>query len=255
MIELLKEERAAIINQAVTKGINPDAEMKDSGIEWLGEVPKHWDVISIKNLIRTERIEIQDGNHGELHPLSSDYVEIGIPFIMANDINEGKINLTDAKKIPLELAESLRIGFSITGDVLLTHKGTIGRVAVVPEIKSRYIILTPQVTYYRINNKETLNNFWFYYFFQSVSFLNQIEQVAGQGSTRSYIGLIAQKELKIALPPLREQKLINDYLQSVLIKTDSAINHCEKEITLIEEYRTALINEAVTGKIKVTESV
>lgn len=75
--------------------------MKDSGIEWLGEVPKHWDVISIKNLIRTERIEIQDGNHGELHPLSSDYVEIGIPFIMANDINEGKINLTDAKKYHL----------------------------------------------------------------------------------------------------------------------------------------------------------
>ena len=101
MIELLKEERAALINQAVTKGINPDAEMKDSGIEWLGEVPKHWEVISIKNLIRTERIEIQDGNHGELHPFRSDYVEIGIPFIMANDINEGKINLTDAKKYHL----------------------------------------------------------------------------------------------------------------------------------------------------------
>ena len=103
----------------------------------------------IKDLIADEAIlEIQDGNHGEKHPKESDYVEEGIPFLMARDFQAGQLDLRGACKIPKSLGDQLRIGFARTGDVLLTHKGSIGLVAIVPEVAD-YVMLTPQVTYYR----------------------------------------------------------------------------------------------------------
>jgi type I restriction enzyme S subunit len=94
-------------------------------------------------------LEIQDGNHGEKHPTSADYVEEGIAFVMANDIRDGRVDLRNCKFVSQAKADTLRIGFSKTGDVLLTHKGTVGNVAVVPKVEP-YIMLTPQVTYYRV---------------------------------------------------------------------------------------------------------
>ena len=94
--------------------------------------------------------EIQDGNHGELHPKASEYVDDGIPFVMASDLKDGRLNLEEAKKLRKSRTDRLRIGFARAGDVLLTHKGTVGLVAIVPEIVD-YVMLTPQVTYYRVN--------------------------------------------------------------------------------------------------------
>ena len=115
-----------------------------------------WKTYTVQDLIDKDMIdEPLDVNHGELHPKTSDYVSSGIPFIMANDLKNGEVNYEHCAFITKEKAQTLRKGFAKPGDVLLTHKATIGRTAVVSD-EYDTIILTPQVTYYRV--KKGINN-------------------------------------------------------------------------------------------------
>src|SRR5262249_28513994 len=152
-----------------------------------------------KDLLQEGAItDIQDGNHGENHPTQDDYVEDGIPFIMACDISTGYVDVKNAKKIPKKLADALRIGFSVKDDVLLSHKASIGFTAIVPDV-SHYIMLTPQVTYYRCNPQLLLPKF-LHLFFRSFRFQRTLEAFSAQ-STRNYIGITNQKNLPILYPP------------------------------------------------------
>ncbi|HBC3897074.1 TPA: restriction endonuclease subunit S [Vibrio parahaemolyticus] len=251
LIKLLKEKRQAVISHAVTKGLNSQAPMKDSGVEWLGEVPEHWKIVSVRNLIRGAKLQIQDGNHGELHPVANDYVDDGIPFLMANNVRNGKVDTSSCKRIPKALADKLRIGFAKVGDMLLTHKGTVGEVGIIPEeMREDYWMLTPQVTYYRWLH-HSLHNEFFYYQFQSVSVATQLDIIAGKQSTRGYVGLIAQGDIELAIPPLNEQLEIASQLQADVKKHEDLIQKAEKLVLLQKERRTALISAAVTGKIDV----
>lgn len=250
LIELLKEKRQALISNAVTKGLDPRAKLKPPGIDWLGNIPEGWEVENVRNLIRMRKIEIQDGNHGELHPVADDYVLDGIPFLMANNIRSQKIDFDGSKKISQEQAETLRIGFSKSDDVLFTHKGTVGETAIVPEILWKYIILTPQVTYYRILNPKIFNKFVFY-IFQSNYLRNQIDLVTGMQSTRDYIGIIEQRNFVFLLPEIELQCKIVDYLDSETAKIDEVVKKVKSQIEKLTEYRQALITSAVTGKIMV----
>ncbi|MCF7504087.1 restriction endonuclease subunit S [Vibrio sp. L3-7] len=251
LIKLLKEKRQAVISHAVTKGLNPDVQMKDSGVEWLGEVPEHWQIVSVRNLIRGAKLKIQDGNHGELHPVANDYVDDGIPFLMANNVRNGKADTTSCKRIPKALADKLRIGFAKAGDMLLTHKGTVGEVCIVPdEMSEEYWMLTPQVTYYRWLH-HTLSNQFYYYQFQSTSVVTQLDVIAGKQSTRGYVGLIAQGDVELVVPPINEQQEINLWLSTYVKRYQDIIQKAENLVTLQMERRTALISAAVTGKIDV----
>ncbi|MDB3940260.1 restriction endonuclease subunit S [Verrucomicrobiales bacterium] len=149
-----------------------------------------------------------DGNHGGTHPKSKDYVPEGIPFVMASDMIGGRVDTTNCKFITKEQADSLRKGFAKTGDVLLSHKATIGRTAVVKETVDDYVMLTPQVTYYRVKDRDRLNNKYLRYYFDSAPFQELFNQWAGGGSTRAYLGITGQLKLPIVLPPLPEQKAI-----------------------------------------------
>lgn len=163
-------------------------------------------LVEIGDLITAGAIlAIQDGNHGAKHPKASDYVEDGISFVMANDLNKGTLAVKSTSKIPESLAEKLRIGFSVSGDVLLTHKGTIGNTAIVPEV-SPYIMLTPQVTYYRVD-PVILNNHYLMYCFRERSFQKVMASLAQQ-STRPYIGITAQRKLKIFFRNIDEQSKV-----------------------------------------------
>lgn len=252
LIELLQEQRQAIISEAVTKGLDKNVKMKDSGIEWIGEVPEGWEVVNVRNLLRSNVIEIQDGNHGELHPVADDYVVKGIPFIMANNIRLNEIDMINCKFISEEQAMTLRIGFSRAGDVLLTHKGTIGEVALVPDdMEFPFIILSPQVTYYRVRKQSVLFNKYLSLFFQSGACRKQLDYISSMQSTRAYIGIIAQRELVIPIPQLIEQIEIVKKIEQKIRDIDSLIKNIEIQIKDIKEYRQALISEAVTGKIMV----
>ncbi|MGM0982977.1 MAG: restriction endonuclease subunit S [Pseudomonadota bacterium] len=149
-----------------------------------------------------------DGNHGGIHPKASDYVEQGIPFVMASDLEGGRVDLTDCKFISEDQARTLRKGFAKVGDVLLSHKATIGRTAIVQDSEFPFLMLTPQVTYYRINDTEKLVPNYIKAFFDSNFFQTILAQWAGAGSTRAYLGITGQLKLPIIVPPIEFQSLV-----------------------------------------------
>lgn len=186
----------------------------------------NWKEYTVQELIDLGMIEEPlDGNHGSMHPKASDYVDSGVPFIMANNIINGVVDLDGCAFITEEQANTLRKGFAKPGDVLLTHKATIGRTAIVPN-KYETIILTPQVTYYRII--KGIDNRYLKYYFDSPFFQETLTNWAGSGSTRAYLGILAQHKLPIILPPYDEQIKIAGLLdlldKKILINTEINAN-------------------------------
>lgn len=188
----------------------------------------------------------QDGNHGGQHPKGSDYVDDGIPFLMASDISEGCVNLSSCKFISLELAKSLRIGFAQEGDVLLTHKGTLGETAILRGLRTEFAMLTPQVTDYHILKKEKLIPDFLYLVFRSSFFQRQLAS-HGRQSTRAYVGIKNQRNLLLPLPSLGEQeKAVAGLL--TLEKTAESLNTRKK---LSEPLKRLLVDKLTEGKINV----
>ena len=172
-------------------------------------MPDEWELLTVAQLVAKGILEKPlDGNHGGIHPKSSDYVDLGVPFIMASDMVNGRVSFDKCKHISEKQAKQLRKGFAKFGDVLLSHKATIGRTAIVQENDHDFIVLTPQVTYYRIVDQNRLNNRYLKSYFDSYSFQNILSQWAGAGSTRAYLGITDQLKLPIILPPPDVQEVI-----------------------------------------------
>ena len=168
---------------------------------------------TVEELVKLKMIERpMDGNHGEKHPTSKDYVKKGIPFIMVSDINNGKIDYNICKYISKSTRDSLDKGFSKPNDVLLSHKATIGLTAIVGE-EYEEIVLTPQLTYYRVINN--INNRYLKYYFDSSYFQNILSSWATSGSTRAYLSITAQLKLPIMLPDINTQNKIAKILSDI----------------------------------------
>lgn len=184
-----------------------------------------WKEYTVQELIDLDMLEKPlDGNHGSIHPKTSDYVPAGVPFIMANNLIGGSVDLKNCAFITEKQAATLRKGFAKPGDVLITHKATIGRTAIVPNTYET-IILTPQVTYYRV--KKGIDNRFLKYYFDSPDFQATLNNWAGAGSTRAYLGITAQHKLPVVLPPLDEQKKIANLLGGIdeKIENNDEINN------------------------------
>ena len=167
------------------------------------DLPAGWEVKTVEQLIGDGVIEKPlDGNHGGIHPKASDYVETGVPFVMASDLDAGRVDFNNCKFISSEQAAKLRKGFSKAGDILISHKATIGRTAIVQESEYDFIMLTPQVTYYRVKNPAKLNNVYLKAYFDSSFFKSILNLWAGAGSTRAYLGITGQLKLPVILPPI-----------------------------------------------------
>ena len=213
-------------------------EFKDSP---LGKIPKDWNYLTINDCLRAGLIvDVQDGNHGEAHPKTDDFVSEGIPFVMAKDLVNGQINLADCHKITWHQYQSLRVGFAHPGDVLLSHKGTIGLTAIVPDWL-QHVMLTPQVTYYRLSEGNKLSGKFLFWFFQSPLFQQRLEVFSAQ-STRSYIGITLQKTLSILVPPFDEQKRIAELLDTI----DSTIAHTSSLIAKLKQMKAGLLHDLLT---------
>ncbi len=170
--------------------------------------------MSIESLIESGDItDVQDGNHGNDHPKASEYVDKGIPFVMASDLSKGYVDLESCKKLPKTRTDKLRVGFSKSGDILISHKGTIGLVARVPEIDD-YLMLTPQVTYYRVNNSGKISSRFLEIYFRSNKFQRKLISLAAQ-STRAYIGITAQKKLLLPIPTPEQREMIENLWEYV----------------------------------------
>ena len=168
---------------------------------------------TVEELVQKNMLEKPlDGNHGNKHPKSSDYTEQGIPFIMVSDISNGRINYNTCKFISKKQRDNLDKGFSKAGDVLLSHKATIGLTCIVDN-KYPEIVITPQLTYYRV--KKDINNYYLKYYFDSPYFQKILKNWATSGSTRAYLGITAQLKLPILLPDLIIQNKIATILQAI----------------------------------------
>jgi type I restriction enzyme S subunit len=173
----------------------------------VGRLPLHWKVCSVDELIHDSVLDpIQDGNHGESHPTSDDYVASGVLFLMSNYIRNGHVRMNNCKYLPLELARSLRVGHAKRGDVLLTHKGNdLGRTAILTDID--WAVLTPQVTYYRVRDRNRLDPHFLKLVFESPTFQHQFKRDADQ-STRPFVSITNQRRLFLPIPPVNEQRAI-----------------------------------------------
>lgn len=207
----------------------------------LGWIPEDWIYCSVGEAVENDYIEKPiDGNHGNIHPKKSDFVQNGIPFIMANNVYDNKVHIDNCNYISKNQADSLQKGFSYTGDVLLTHKGTVGNVAIVGELPCDYIMLTPQVTYYR--TKEKIINSYLKGYFESTSFQKKLSMLSG-GGTRAYIGIVKQRELPLVFPPtLEEQKAIATALSDV----DELISNLDKLITKKKAIKQGAMQQLLT---------
>ncbi len=240
LIQLLKEKRQAVISHAVTKGLNPDAPMKASGVEWLGEVPEGWDVC----LIKYKSDEITDGAH--ISPVTEDGERY---FVSITDIKKGQINFHNALLTTQTSFEyMIKTGcMPFAGDILFSKDGTIGQTAITPEgiefvVASSLIIIRP--------NKSLVSPKYLNFLLQSDVIASQVERmVKGAGLPR----LSIQNLLKVggAFPTKIEQSEICDYLEKSLTQYDELELKALEMINLMQERRTALISAAVTGKIDV----
>lgn len=240
LIELLKEERTAIINQAVTKGLDPTVPMKDSGIEWLGEIPEHWEVAKLKLFVD----KITDGSHH-----SPPTEEMGKRYLSVKDIGNNEILFEKCKLISEDEFEVLvRNGCKpLKGDILLTKDGTIGRAAVVSE-DNDFVVLSSLGIIRPIPAKFD-SNYLREWMVSDLNVNQMLSLIQGSALTRITISII--KNLIVVIPPIEEQRNIIDGLRSNLKKMDGITAKVEKEIELLKEYKTALISEVVTGKVDV----
>ena len=199
-----------------------------------------WEQRKLGWLVDNDVIEApKDGNHGEKHPTSDEYVEKGIPFLMASDIHNGRVDLENCKYITKERAKRLDKGFAREGDVLLTHKATIGEVAILEGLQEEYAMLTPQVTYYRILDNKRLSHKYLYAVFHSESFQNEMQTKAAQ-STRPYIGISAQQNLTISLPcSTKEQQRIGEYFASL----DTFITLHQRKLEKLKKIKKAMLEK------------
>lgn len=180
------------------------------------EIPEGWGIVKLQHLIDNDYIfKNQDGNHGEIHPKSSDFVHKGVPFVMVNNVKKYCADLTNCNFISNDQARKLRIGFAKDNDVLITHKATIGK-TVMLFTNHEKVVLTPQITYYRIKDKHKMRSSFLYSVFKSQEFQNQFAAFSEQ-STRSYLSILNQRFLEILLPT--SNVIINyDKQTAVLLK-------------------------------------
>lgn len=243
LIALLKEKRQAVISHAVTKGLNPDAPMRDSGVEWLGEIPAHWEVQRLKHICEG----MIAGPFGS--SLTKDrYTTAGVRVYGQEQVIPGDFSVGDYY-ISESYASELKRYRVRPKDLLISCVGTFGKVAVVPDDAERGII-NPRLIRARLLSRVVPD--YLAEVLRSTVIARQFD-VLSRGGTMGVINIGILSEIVIALPPRVEQKAMLSGLHEQLSKLDRLIENAEVAVELIQERRTALISAVVTGKIDVRD--
>jgi type I restriction enzyme S subunit len=239
-ITLLQEERIAVINQAVTKGLDPKVKMKDSGIEWLGEIPEHWGVTRLANF-------------GEFLKgrgiTKADLTEEGISVVLYGDIYT-KYNIKTEKLVRKTSIENAKNAIQIfNGDLLFTASGEtkedIGKCIVFTGNEES--VASGDVVIFRQNSNDSL---FLGYVFNSYNVVNQKARLS-KGEIVVHIYSSQLRNIHFALPSLEEQIEIRKHIDLKIEEILDIISKAQQEIELLKEYKTALISEVVTGKVDV----
>ncbi len=240
LIELLKEKRQAVISHAVTKGLDPNVPMKDSGVEWLGEVPEHWDIVKLSQIAVAF-----NGDRGANYPSGNDFVDEGIYFISANEVINAKVITETASRITQKKYDELG-GLKIKkGDIIYCLRGAgVGKNGICDfdegTVSSslmgiRSIKLDPDYLVLLLNSSAEL----------------QQRSVLVNGSVSPNLSAENVIGYKFAIPAVDEQIEIKKSIELRVNKIEILLSNAEQAIQLMQERRTALISAAVTGKIDV----
>ena len=242
-IELLKEQKACIINNAVTKGINPNAKMKDSGIEWIGEVPESWIVSKIKFAGK-----IINGYAFD----SKDFKDSGIRVVKISNIQTRNIDWSEESFVEPFLFDKLE-NFRIKKDDLVF---ALTRPIISTGIKAAIIETNEPMLINQRNavfRPKSIDKKFLYHIIFNEDFIQYFESLIDNTGQQPNISSEDIANIKIPLPPLEEQTEVVKYLDEHCGEIDTLISKYQKQIDLMQEYRTSLISQAVTGKIDVRE--
>ncbi|MFM6137125.1 MAG: restriction endonuclease subunit S [Sphaerospermopsis kisseleviana] len=243
LIEKLDEKRTALISHAVTKGLDVNVPMKDSGIEWLGAIPNHWEVKRLKQVTK-----LIDGDIVKNYPNENDLQDEGIPFLSTENIKFNTFDFSQRTKfITLEKFESLSRGKLIQNDLVVTMRGTIGQTALFHKVPYETAFINAQMIIVRPTNifAEFLK-----YISMSVLWAKQLDFYS-YGTAQQQLSGAILGILRLGFPPLDEQEKIARFLDQKTAQIDEQKTKIQQAIDLLKEYRTALITNAVTGKIDV----
>lgn len=238
LIELLKEKRQAVISHAVTKGLNPDVAMKDSGVEWLGQVPEHWAVAKL-----AYRYEVLLGKMLDESKITGNYLG---NYLRNTDVQWGRINSDNLPEMDFRPHEIERYSVK-QGDLLVCEGGEIGRCAIWENEDTCFY----QKALHRLRaySNQDSHKFMFYVLFDSV---HRERFISGAGkATIAHLPAETFKQYRFAFPPKNEQDQIVEYLDKMSKAFDEIESKALEQIELLKERRTALISSAVTGKIDV----
>jgi len=246
-IALLKERKQIIIQKAVTQGLNPDVPMKDSGVDWVGQIPEYWEVKKLKFISTYFK---------GFAFKSDDFSDTGVPIVKAGNIKEHSVSNIQtfiANDNQRREFEKFRLS---TGDVVVSTVGskpeiTNSAVGQLCSIDSEYneSYLNQNTVCIRPHRK--LDNRFLKYVFASKYVRNEFDRKALWIANQAYLEVDEILDILISIPELGEQSSISDYLDSQAVKFSKAIDSQLQQIEKLKEYKTTLINSAVTGKIKV----
>jgi len=245
LIDLLKEKRQAVISHAVTKGLNPDAPMKDSAIEWLGEVPEHWDITRIKWYFDTASGGTPDTSKQDLYYAE----EEGIPWIRTTDLGNDVLSSFEVSITEKALCDTACAVLPVETVMVAMYggDGTIGKngiLAIPATINQAVCGLLP--------NSSFVSTFTFRY----IQFYRPHWMIGAESSRKDpNISQALIRNAPILRPPLEEQNQIVTFIERETTKLDELIAEAQHAIALLQERRTALISAAVTGKIDVRSLV
>jgi type I restriction enzyme S subunit len=246
LIQLLEEERTAIINQAVTKGLDPNVPMKDSGIEWLGEIPAHWEVKSFRFCIDILTDYTANGSFASLAE-NVTYYDSGYSRLVR--LTDLRVDLSNEGLYVDEHAHNfLKKSELFGGEILIANVGAYaGLVMQMPLMEGKFT-LGPNMFLVRLNQ----NTEFFLYQLNAPFCAEQLKMMA-VSSAQPKLNKENIRQLKVVTPPIEEQNLIANHILIEKNRIETIITKTQQEIELLKEYKTALISEVVTGKVDVRD--
>lgn len=235
-IALLKERQQVLIQQAVTKGLDPDVPLKDSGVEWIGEIPAHWEVKRLNNLFRETNIPGDD-----TLPLLSVSIHNAVSSEQLDDEDniQGRVKIENKSNY-----KKVDVGY-IVYNMMRAWQGAIGAVDTTGMVSPAYVVAKPLIM---------LESKYYEHLFRTALFIQQMDRFSrGITDFRKRLYWPDFKQLKVMIPPYTEQREILNYISHVVTKSTRFISLKQTEIEKLKEYKTSLIDRVVTGKVRVSQ--
>ena len=235
-IALLKEHKQILIQNAVTRGLNPDVPLKDSGVEWIGQVPEHWEILSIKRLSQVKRgASPRPIDNPKYFDDDGEYA-----WVRISDVTASNMYLLETTQKLSNLGKSYSVPL-MPGSLFLSIAGSVGK----PIITKIKVCIHDGFVYFPEYKQNT--KFLYYIFYSEQPYIG-----LGKMGTQLNLNTDTVGAIKIPIPPLCEQQQIADYLDAQTAKIDQAIALKTAHIEKLKEYKSVLINDAVTGKVRVS---